>query len=84
MELVRKIRENSGLKPWKFAVLLGKSTQSYLNLEQRTEKIALKDLIKLYELSGLTRSEFWELLERSACERLIKQPKPNKLHYRKN
>ncbi len=65
MKLVKKVREYAGLNPWQMHKLMKKSMQSYMNLERKTQKISIPDLMileRIYTDAGGSSSGFYELL----------------------
>jgi DNA-binding XRE family transcriptional regulator len=66
MKLVKMVRDMRGWRPFEMAAALKKSRQSYRQLETSTEKIGLKDLCKLHEISGTQLDDFWKMIKRCA------------------
>jgi hypothetical protein len=63
MKFLRAIRKEKGWKPWAMSKAMGKPIQSYQSLEKATQRIALADLVKIYEISGLSLEAFWKMIE---------------------
>lgn len=62
MRFLKTIRELRALNPWAMSKAMGKPIQSYQSLEKATSRIALKDLIRAYEVSELPLDKFWNLI----------------------
>lgn len=64
MQFIKIVREEIvGVSCYKMAQLLGlSSTQVYLDFERSKSKVSLKNLVALWEISGLSKDEFFTLV----------------------
>lgn len=64
MQFIEKIREDIlNVSCYKMAQLLGlSSTRMYLGFERSKSKVSLKNLVALWEISGLSKEEFFTLV----------------------
>lgn len=62
MQIYKIIREKLGINRYKMSKLLGRSVQSYCNLEKNVKTVDIKELVKLQEIAPLAPHEFWALM----------------------
>ena len=68
-ENLRKIREERGISEEQIAELLGRSRQSYRNIEKGKSKLKIRDLITLAEFYGVTSDHLLGLDQESQNDR---------------
>ena len=68
-ENLRKIREERGISEEQIAELLGRSRQSYRNIEKGKSKLKIRDLITLAEFYGVTSIHLLGLDQASQSDR---------------
>ena len=67
-ENLRKIREERGISEEQIAELLGRSRQSYRNIEKGKSKLKIRDLITLAEFYGVTSDHLLGLDQESQSD----------------
>lgn len=74
MEFIKKIREDLNLNSYKMAKKMGmKTTQHYIAFERSKRVISIENLVKLWELSGLSGQEFMELMREEVSQKQSKK-----------
>ena len=68
-ENLRKNREERGISEEQIAELLGRSRQSYRNIEKGKSKLKIRDLITLAEFYGVTSDHLLGLDQESQSDR---------------
>ena len=67
-ENLRRIREERGISEEQIAELLGRSRQSYRNIEKGISKLKIRDLITLAEFYGVTSDHLLGLDQESQSD----------------
>jgi transcriptional regulator with XRE-family HTH domain len=67
-ENLRRIREERGISEEQIAELLGRSRQSYRNIEKGKSKLKIRDLITLAEFYGVTSDHLLGLDQESQSD----------------
>ncbi|MBD2212941.1 helix-turn-helix transcriptional regulator [Nostoc linckia FACHB-104] len=82
MKFITKIREKLGLNPYKMQKELGiKSTQTYIVFENAKSSVSLKNLVKLWRVSGMDAHSFLEMIEEEVLQEEVS--KKSKTHTKK-
>ena len=68
-ENLRKIREERGISEEQIAELLGRSRQSYRNIEKGKSELKIRELITLAEFYGVTSDHLLGLDQASQSDR---------------
>lgn len=69
MRFVKEIRESLGLNQYQMAHKMGlEPMQRYVGVEESTKAIRITNLVRLWELSGLSPRAFMEMLKAEADE----------------